>query len=369
MNSSGNLNNSMSTQNLNNMSNNYTKMNSNINNNLANTNSNINNNQMNLNDNLNPKTERDKKVNIMKNQFDNVNYNNQMIINSVNPPVYMNQSLMKQCPQCKKPNKDNFYCEQCLLNHLIPYIENNYIEFLKENINNSITQKKLKTFNEYLLNLNVIYPNSASKSFNESYYLLSSPNRNIFNENLDKFKISICLLCKKLVEKDKNEFLNNTYLRFPCGCIFCSISCLNKYLTTVPFNLMSLYQCSCGVKYEYIQLKYLLFFSISFDFKNLKKEIMRFMYEIIKTKCCKCKKDKEKLNKDKINVSAMELIDHEGERIFGIHKFHHLICDICKKNFDLNKNKFYCNLCVSEHMFIKKPDGQNIQMNNTCTII
>jgi hypothetical protein len=104
---------------------------------------------MNLNDNLNPKTERDKKVNIMKNQFDNVNYNNQMIINSVNPPVYMNQSLMKQCPQCKKPNKDNFYCEQCLLNHLIPYIENNYIEFLKENINNSITQKKLKTFNEY----------------------------------------------------------------------------------------------------------------------------------------------------------------------------------------------------------------------------
>ena len=81
---------------------------------------------------------------------------------------------MKQCPQCKKPNKDNFYCEQCLLNHLIPYIENNYIEFLKENINNSITQKKLKTFDEYLLNLNVIYPNSASKSFNESYYLLKS---------------------------------------------------------------------------------------------------------------------------------------------------------------------------------------------------
>ena len=50
-------------------------MNSNINNNLANTNSNINNNQMHINDNLNPKTERDKKVNIMKNQFDNVNYN------------------------------------------------------------------------------------------------------------------------------------------------------------------------------------------------------------------------------------------------------------------------------------------------------
>ena len=96
---------------------------------------------------------------------------------------------------------------------------------------------------------------------------------------------------------------------------------------------------------------------------------MRFMYDIIKTRCCKCKKDKEKLNKDKINVSVMELIDHEGERIFSIHKFHHLICDNCKKNFDLNKNKFYCNLCVSEHAIIKKPDSQNIQMNNTCTII
>ena len=369
---SGNLNNNNNnnTQNFNNMTNNYTIMNNNLNINLAN--SNLNNNQMNSNDNLNPKTDRGRKANIVNNQFDNntnVNYNNQMLMNSVTPSVYMSQSLAKQCPQCKKPNKDNFYCDQCFLNHLISYAKNNYIEFLKENINNSLTQKKLKAFDEYLLNINVIFPNGASKSFNESYYLLSNPNKNNFNEHLDKFKTSICLQCKKFIEKDKGEFLNNTYLRFPCGCIFCGINCLNIYLNTVPYKLMSSFQCICGVKYEYIQLKYLLFFSISFDFKNLKKEIMRFMYEIIKTRCCKCKKDKEKLSKDKISVSVMELLDHEGGKIFDIHKFHHLICDKCKNNFDFNKNKFYCNLCVSEHVIIKKPDSQGIQMNDTCSII
>ena len=371
MNNSGNLNNNMNSQNYNNMTNNYTTLNSNMSSNLSNSNSNLNNNQINIKDNFNPKTERDKKVNIMNNQFDiqtNINYNNQMGMNSVNPSSYMNQSLMKQCPQCKKPNKDNFYCEQCLLNHLISYAENNYIEFLNENINNSNMNNNLKKFDEFLSNLNVIFPNASSKTFSESYYLLTNPNKNIFNEHLNKFKTSICLNCKKSIDKS-SEFLDNTYLRFPCGCIFCNYNCLNTYLNKVPLNKMQFFQCSCGVTYEYIQLKYLLFFSISFDFKKLRKEVMRYMYEIVKTRCCKCKKDKEKLSKDQINVSVMELIDQEGGRIFDIHKFHHLICEKCKKSFDFNKNKFYCNLCVSEHSIVKKPDSQNIQMNNSCTII
>ena len=281
----------------------------------------------------------------------------------------MSQSMGRECPQCKKPNKDNFYCENCLLHHMIPYIQNNYIQFIKNNINCLINNNEMENFNNFLSNLNIVFPNGETKSFSECYYMISDQNKNFFNEQINKFKISICLGCFNVINKDKNEFRDNLYFRLPCNCVFCNSNCLNRFFSTIPIQNMKSFKCVCGVKYDYIQLKYFLYFSISFNLAKLKKEIMRYMYEIIKTKCCKCRKNIEKLNKDKININAKELIDQEAERIFNIHKFNHLICEKCEKNIEMTKNKFYCNLCISEHSIVKPIDYKTIQdNNNTCSI-
>ena len=295
----------------------------------------------------------------------NNNFNNQAYgVNALKTSAIFNQNMNRECLQCKKPSKDNFYCEQCILNHLITYTQTNYIQFIKKNIGCLVNQKETENMNTFLANLNVVFNNGSSKTFSECFYLISDQSKNIFNEQLNSYKKSICLGCFNSI-KDKNE---NFYFRLPCGCIFCNSSCLNVFLNAIPLNKMESFTCGCGAKYDYIQLKYFLHFAISFNLMNLKKEIMRYMYGVIKTKCCKCKKPIEKLTKDNIKMNAMELFDQEAERIFDIHKFNHFICEKCDKSKEMTKNKFYCNLCVSEHSLVKKLDYNNIQTNNSCFI-
>ena len=380
----------------NNIKNNINNMNPNMNNNLNNNTmnnmmTNININMMNSNTNITKNTSFENsqtQINIntkanttiepsegySSTQFEgsNLNLNNYdnktYVGNSQNISQMLNQSMGRECPLCKKPGRDNFYCEQCLLNHLIPYTQNNYIEFIKNNINCLIQQKELEDINMFLSNLNIVFPNGATKYFSECYYLISDQSKNLFNEQLTNFKTSVCLGCFQFINKEKIEFLDNLFIKLPCGCIFCNTNCLNRFLNAIPLGNMKSFICGCGAKYDYIQLKYFLYFAISFNFTKLKKEIMRYMYEIIKTHCCKCKKNIEKLSKDKINMNAKELIDQEAERIFGIHKFNHLICDKCEKHNEVVKNKFYCNLCISEHSIIKKLDYNTIKNNNICSI-
>ena len=378
-----NMVNNISNTNINNNTINSNTNLNNSNNNLTNSNTNISNNNINIQNNQNQinihtkantviegnsdgyiNTQYDGQTNLNVNQYMNQSHG----VNNTNISSLLNQSTNKNCPLCKKPSKDNFYCENCLLNHLIPYTNSNYIEFVKNNINNIIHQKPSEDFDLFVQNLNIIFPNGSSKPFNECYYLLSDQNKNYFNEQLNEYKKSICLGCFNFIKKEENEFIENMFYRFPCGCIFCSSNCLNRFLKALPLKSMKSFICGCGKKYQYIQLKYLLYFSISFNLKFFKKEIMRYMYEYIKTICCKCKRTREKLNKENINMSVLELIDQEGERIFNIHKFNHLICDKCNQAPEMKKNKFYCNLCVSEHKKVSNNENKNYQMSDTCSI-
>ena len=374
------------TNNMNNIMNNNMNITfGNINNNMINSNNNINNisnlesSQTKININTNANTVVEESEGYSSTQFEGSNLNINNYINQTyqgnvsNISQMMNQSMGRECPLCKKPNKDNFYCENCLLSHLIPYTQNNYITFLKNNINYLIQQKNIANivnFNMFLPNLSIVFPNGITKSFYDCYYLISDQNKNFFNEQLDNFKTSICLGCFNFLDKNKNEYVDNLFFRFPCGCVFCNSNCLNRFLSAIPFQNMNSFICGCGITYDYIQLKYLLYFSISFNLIKLKKEIMRFMYEIIKTKCCKCKKSIERLNKEHININAKELIDQEAERIFNIHKFNHFICEKCDSSQEMQKNKFYCNLCISEHSIVKRLDYQSINnnSNNSCPI-
>ena len=281
----------------------------------------------------------------------------------------------QECPMCKKPVKNNFYCQNCLLNHLIPFVQNSYIQFIKINISNIIKDKHKENLVAFLANLNVIFPNKTNKSFTEAYNLLNDNGKNIFNEKLKYFKSSLCLGCFKFINIG-NNFVNNNekgndskdmfLFKFPCGCVFCSEECLNRFINAVPINKIKTFVCGCGVEYEYLQLKFLLYFALSHNLIKFKNEILRYMYEIIKNKCCKCNKEIPLIQGKKNNVNIMEVIDKEAELIFGIYKFNHLICDKCIK--DISKNKFYCNLCSSEHLITSKKNIKNCQIRNTCSI-
>ena len=369
LNTNNNINNNVKENNMNNYGNVLINSNGNIINNLNMENSNA---QININTRANTVIESNEGYSSSQFEGNNINIhnyiNNQTYVGNIsNISNIMSQNLGRECPLCKKPNKDDFYCENCLLQHMLPYIKENYIQFIKKNINCLIQQRDMENFNMFLSNLNIVFPNGTTKSFSECYYLISDQKKNYFNEEMNQFKASICLGCFNIVTKDKNEFLDNLYFRLPCNCVFCNSNCINRFLTTIPIHNMKSFICACGAKYDYIQLKYFLYFSISFNLSKLKKEIMRYMYEIIKTKCCKCKKSIKKLTEDNININAKELMDQEAERIFGIHKFNHLICEKCD-DIGMIKNKFYCNLCISEHSIVKPINYKNIQNNDICSI-
>ena len=150
------------------------------------------------------------------------------------------------------------------------------------------------------------------------------------------------------------------------GCIFCSEDCLNRFINAVPINKIKSFVCGCGVEYEYLQLKYLLYFALSHNLTKFKNEVMRYMYEIIKNKCCKCNKEIPLIQGKKNNVNIIEVYDKEAETIFGIYKFNHLICDKCIN--EIVNNKFYCNLCSSEHLITSKKNIKNCEIRNTCSI-
>jgi hypothetical protein len=277
----------------------------------------------------------------------------------------------KECPTCKQKGNNDFYCQKCTLIHLITFIQNSYISFIKQNVSNLIKQKPKENLEIFLSNLTIIFPNEKKMPFAEAFFLLTEEGRNIFNEKMNSFKSSLCLGCFNYIT-DQNKIVGNEnnndgiVFKFPCGCVFCSGKCLNRFINAVPINKMKSFICACGVEYEYMQLKFLLYFSISHNLTKFKNEILRYMNEIINKKCCKCNKVIPIIEGNKSDVNILEVMDVEADKIFGIHRFNHLICDICNKSRDITKNKFYCNLCSSEHSIMGEKNNKNYKV--TCSI-
>ena len=277
------------------------------------------------------------------------------------------------CPGCKNQGKNGFYCEACILDNLINNIRNYYIQFIKTNISNIINEKPKENFSKFLSNINIIFPNKAEKKFSEIFYILNDTNKTVFNSKLNIIKSSLCLGCfnyikdeTKLLQSERGLGTKNTFLfKFPCGCIFCSDNCLNKFLEHIPIKNMSVFICACGEEYNCIKLKYLLYFAISHNLIAFKEEILRIMYEYMKNKCCICNTIVPLIQGKKNNFNIVEINDVEIDQIFKINKFNHLVCNKCAKN--TKKNVFYCKMCSSEHSILNQ---KNIvgQIRNNCEI-
>ena len=296
----------------------------------------------------------------------------------INNPLLnrVNNIISKQCPGCKKSSNDNFYCQKCLFNYLTLYIQNSYIKFIKINILNLIKDRPKENLKNFFSNLTIVFPNKESKKFSEVISLLSSKNKNLFSAKLNDFKSSICLGCFHNINKgnnfisykEKGEGKNLFLFKFPCGCIFCCKECLDRFLNAVPITKIKSFICGCGMEYEFVQLKFLLYFALSHNLIIFKNEILRYMYEIIKNKCCKCNNEIPLVQGKQNNVNIIEVSDKEAQMIFGINKFNHLICENCAENNDISNNQFYCYLCSSQHLIVNKKNIQNCQIRNTCFI-
>ena len=165
-----------------------------------------------------------------------------------------------------------------------------------------------------------------------------------------------------------NNDPNNINFRFPCGCMFCSAGCLNRFINSVSFTKFNYFSCACGKEYDYINLKYLLFFAISHNLFKFKNEILRFIYEMVKNKCCRCKKEIP-LKQDNNNcLNIIEVNDPESMQIFNISQFNHLVCENCYKNKDKIKNEFYCVLCNTNHKVINNFTNNKCAVRNNCNI-
>ena len=290
---------------------------------------------MNNNNNFqnNPKKNNNKFETVLRN--DNINYE-------------------KQNNQTSNINQNKRYDPK----NIIKNLENDYKEFIRKNIS-ILTNEKSKE------NINKFQPN---------IYLLSNMDKNIYISKLNNIKSTNCLECLNYynykpiyIQNEKGiKIKNHFHYKFPCGCIFCSEKCLNKFLEKIPFEKMSSFICACGEKYDFIKLKYLLHFGISHNLISFKNEILRIMYEYMKNRCCICDKNITMIQAKNNFLNILEIEDKEIEQIFEIKKFHHLICNECVKK-DFTKKKFFCEICSSKHSILnlKKVNGQ---LKNNCFI-
>ena len=362
---------------INNKNKNYNIMNnnnikSNINNNLNNKNYENNNNKINNNKHIYEKQNNQNNNNINN----NINHNNNYQGDNIHIHKNNNQNLNNN--QNIKNNKFETVFRKENVNYIQEKNQGSNINQIKNNEPKNLIKNIENDYKEFIIKNISILTNEKSKEninkFQPNIYLLSNMDKNIYISKLNNIKSTLCLEClnyynykPKYISSEKGiKIKNHFHFKFPCGCIFCSEKCLNKYLEKIPFEKMSSFICACGEKYDFIKLKYLLHFGIAHNLISFKNDILRIMYEYMKNRCCICDKNIA-MNQTKKNcLNILEIEDKEIEQIFKIRKFHHLICNECV-NRDFSKKKFFCEICSSKHSIlnIRKVNGQ---LKNNCLI-
>jgi hypothetical protein len=265
------------------------------------------------------------------------------------------------CPSCKTETKINFFCDKCNSSMLKMSLETAYCNFIKYNISNLITMKEILNFNKFIQKFPIVvnYYNKQKKNFEEGYNLLI--NKFNIDTQIKIIKNTLCLGCFQFIKINENCF----FFQLPCKCVFCSIDCLKKFITAIPFNKMNSYICACGEEYDIIKLKYFVSFLSSHNLHKTKGDFIRYLYNKMKNKCAKCNSI---INFGNNQINIIEVSDVEAERIFNISKFNHLICDKCWKNVSGENSKFICEICYSIHFIHKKASYKTGNIRENCSI-
>ena len=212
----------------------------------------------------------------------------------------------------------------------------------------------METYENFLNVFKVRYSNGMVKTYNEAMENIGSEIKPELLQKFSDLRHSLCLGCFDYQEIKDSSFL----FKFPCGCIFCSEKCLNKFLTAIPFSKMQNFFCPCSQNFGLKELKFMFIFAASHHFVGLQKEIGRIFGEKCRGRCCLC-------GEICGDFGAVECRDGFGE-IMGVKTFTHLICNYCSPKIETG-NKFYCEMCNSGHIALSKNNVEQTD-NNICNI-
>ena len=236
----------------------------------------------------------------------------------------------KKCNNIMETNNKFRLCNNCLkkiveqdgnvYSRYLDFIENNEIKLFDKNYKIIITEK-LSNFSCVIDNKEIILKE-----------LINECGLDI-NELFSKLKQKICLICQK-------DINNNSAIKLPCECKFCSKKCFDEYMKEIEKkndlvnnNGLKVYYpmsgCFCGFQYKLN------------DFNDLKKELEKYnnkdYLDIIETaiknnllsRCVLCKKFFNTVDK----FVKLKLKDEKE----------HLVCKKCCSDNKINLDNDYYN--------------------------
>ena len=307
-----------------------------------------------------------------------------------------------KCPKCNKNNPldiipyyETVLCHKCLIFYMKDIIKNRVVLFIKsgfssveyftrpisikQDIKINMTLYKYITRNYFMKDFENIFHNTCFicyKYFNNNKKKAEKNNKLINNINNNIIKIFVlkckCQICENCLEEKKREFMGEF-----------------NYLNLHEIHNLKLSKCPCGNIYDINEI--INYSKIKFT-ENDKNLALQRLKLILSKKCCICLNNKEEINNDFINL-------------FLVNSPRHFICKDCfqlkiKENNGINKaknkkiemkyeneedkkknkiyfndlessdsslkdcgtkeQKFFCNICFTEHILDKNEENKKI---------
>ena len=307
-----------------------------------------------------------------------------------------------KCPKCNKNNPldiipyyETVLCHKCLIFYMKDIIKNRVVLFIKsgfssveyftrpisikQDVKINMTLYKYITRNYFMKDFENIFHNTCFicyKYFNNNKKKAEKNNKLINNINNNIIKIFVlkckCQICENCLEEKKREFMGEF-----------------NYLNLHEIHNLKLSKCPCGNIYDINEI--INYSKIKFT-ENDKNLALQRLKLILSKKCCICLNNKEEINNDFINL-------------FLVNSPKHFICKNCfqakiKENNGINKTKnkkiemkyeneedkkknkiyfndlessdsslkdcgtkdqkFFCNICFTEHILDKNEENKKI---------
>ena len=307
-----------------------------------------------------------------------------------------------KCPKCNKNNPldiipyyETVLCHKCLIFYMKDIIKNRVVLFIKsgfssveyftrpisikQDVKINMTLYKYITRNYFMKDFENIFHNTCFicyKYFNNNKKKAEKNNKLINNINNNIIKIFVlkckCQICENCLEEKKREFMGEF-----------------NYLNLHEIHNLKLSKCPCGNIYDINEI--INYSKIKFT-ENDKNLALQRLKLILSKKCCICLNNKEEINNDFINL-------------FLVNSPKHFICKNCfqakiKENNGINKKKkkkiemkyeneedkkknkiyfndlessdsslkdcgtkeqkFFCNICFTEHILDKNEENKKI---------
>ena len=278
------------------------------------------------------------------NNINTKNTNNNNIINN-NQGFNQNQNnldLPNNCKMCSTINsglkKINNICPNCFMKEIINQSKYFYVNYLQEvtRLERANTITKVEFENLFLKKVRITYENKSYNIF-QAIDEFNTPKLNAkfdFNHILKKImlemKEQICMYCYAPVQ--------NSELKFPCGCNFCSNYHLNLFMVEkVQTKITHDYKCFCSFRYKpnkVFELCNMLYNKKIFKNYNFLIDTLNAIFCRI---CFKCGCENKQL----------VIVDIEG---FCPNKFNHFICEDCVKKD--SSNVVECIICKIQHKYM-----------------